>query len=136
MPDSLTDRWHHFRAARPVFDFLHLNTAAAGRQSRGTLRASAAHLEREAATDAYMAEAEARPVLMAGRAALAGLLGVEPEGIAFTESATAALSMLLRAWPLPQAPPSPCRRATGAQPWTPSPTRACGSPCSRSTAMA
>jgi pyridoxal 5-phosphate dependent beta-lyase len=101
MPDSLTDRWHHFRAARPVFDFLHLNTAAAGRQSRGTLRASAAHLEREAASDAYMAEAEARPVLMAGRAALAGLLGVEPEGIAFTESATAALSMLLRAWPLP-----------------------------------
>jgi pyridoxal 5-phosphate dependent beta-lyase len=78
-----------------------MNTAAAGRPGRDTLRAVASHMEREAVIDVYIAEAEAEPVIMEGRAALAGLLGMEPEGIAFTESATTALSVLLRSWPLP-----------------------------------
>ncbi len=58
-------------------------------------------MEREAVADAYIAEAEAEPMLTKCRVALAGLLGVQPEGIAFTESATTALSVLLRSWPLP-----------------------------------
>lgn len=47
-----------------------------------------------------MAAAEAAPVIDAGRGALGELLGVEPEGIAFTESGTASLAVLLRSWPL------------------------------------
>ncbi|HEY2577622.1 MAG TPA: aminotransferase class V-fold PLP-dependent enzyme, partial [Streptosporangiaceae bacterium] len=45
-------------------------------------------------------EAEADPVLEAGRAELAGLLSVSPAGLAFVESATVALAVLLAAWPL------------------------------------
>jgi hercynylcysteine S-oxide lyase len=78
----------------------HLDTAAAGRSSVTTLRAVAAHAEREATVGAYVAQAEAAPVLKQGKAALAGLLGMESDGIAFTESATASLQVLLRVWPL------------------------------------
>ncbi len=48
----------------------------------------------------YVAQAEAAPVLSEGRAALAGLLGVPAQGLAFVESAHAALAALLYAWPL------------------------------------
>ena len=68
----------------------------------GTLRAVAAHAEREAEEGAYVAAALAAPVLDAARSDLAGLLGVEAGGVAFTESATAALSALLASWPLSQ----------------------------------
>jgi pyridoxal 5-phosphate dependent beta-lyase len=97
---SLPEPWRHWRAARPPAELLHLDTAAAGRCSTATLRAVAAHAEREAAIGAYVAEAEAQPVLEAGRAALAALLGVRPQGVAFVESAAAALESLLTAWPL------------------------------------
>jgi pyridoxal 5-phosphate dependent beta-lyase len=92
--------WRLFAGNRPETDYVHLDSAAAGRSSRATREAVAAHAEREATVGAYVAEAEAAPVIARGRANLAGLLGVGPDGIAFTESATAALAALLRAWPL------------------------------------
>jgi pyridoxal 5-phosphate dependent beta-lyase len=79
---------------------VHLDTAAAGRSSIATLRATAAHAQREAAEGAYVAKANARPVIEQGRADLARLLGVEPDGLAFTESGSAARAALLDAWPL------------------------------------
>jgi len=97
---SLAEPWRRWHRQRPPAQVLHLDSAAAGRCSTATLRAAAAHAEREAAVGAYVAEAEAQPVLEAGRAGLARLLGVRPEGIAFVESATAALETLLTSWPL------------------------------------
>lgn len=94
------DQWRLWRDQRPPTDYLHLDSAAAGRSSAETLRATSAHAEREAITGSYVAQAEALPVLAEGRAALGGLLGVEAGGIAFVESASAALAALLAAWPL------------------------------------
>jgi hercynylcysteine S-oxide lyase len=92
--------WGWWRQRRPPAELLHLDTAAAGRSSTATLAATAAHAEREAARGAYVAQSEAAPVLDAGRAELAGLLGVPAAGLAFTESAESALNALLAAWPL------------------------------------
>jgi hercynylcysteine S-oxide lyase len=64
------------------------------------LQAVADHARLEAETGAYVAEAAAAPVLAAGQADIAGLLGVPVAGIAFVESATAALDTMLSAWPL------------------------------------
>jgi hercynylcysteine S-oxide lyase len=77
-----------------------LDTAAAGRSSVATLRAAAAHAEREATLGAYVAQAEARPVLEQGREALGRLVGVPADGVAFVESAEAANRALLDVWPL------------------------------------
>ena len=92
--------WRLFADNRPVTSHVHLDSAAAGRSSVATLAAVAEHAEREATVGAYVAAAEAAPVLERGRADLAGLLGVEPEGIAFTSNATSALGALLQAWPV------------------------------------
>ena len=101
MPSTIPNgSWRLFTDNRPPSPYVHLDSAAAGRSSTATLQAVAAHAEREATTGAYVAAAEAEPVLAQGRADLAGLLGVEPDGVAFTESATASLAVLLRAWPL------------------------------------
>jgi pyridoxal 5-phosphate dependent beta-lyase len=89
-----------FRDARPEARMVHLDTAAAGRSSIATLRATAAYAQREAAEGAYVAQAEAKPVIEQGRASLARLLGVEPDGLAFTESGSAARAALLDAWQL------------------------------------
>ena len=97
---GLADPWRRWRGDRPPAQNVHLDTAAAGRCSTATLRAAAAHAEREAAAGAYVAQAEAEPVLEAGRASLASLLGVPAGGLAFTESASAAREKLLAAWPL------------------------------------
>jgi hercynylcysteine S-oxide lyase len=78
---------------------VHLDTAAAGRSSLATLAAAAAHAEREAMTGAYVAATDAAPVLAAGRAELARLLGVPAAGLAFVPNAEAALEALLLAWP-------------------------------------
>src|SRR5580658_3832993 len=96
-PVSLDDPWRQWHERRHPAQLLHLDTAAAGRCSAGTLRAAAEHAEREAGRGAYVAQDEAGPVLEAGRAGLAGMLGVPPEGVAFVESATAALRSLLTA---------------------------------------
>ena len=98
--DILDEPWQRWRDQRYPAELLHLDTAAAGRCSVGTLRAAAAHAEREAARGAYVAQDEAAPVIDAGRAELAALLGVPPDGVAFVESASAALAALLAAWPL------------------------------------
>src|ERR1700690_4110707 len=92
--------WQSWRDQRPPAEVLHLNSAAAGRSSTATLRAMAACADREAAAGSAAAEAAARPVLEAGRAGLARLLGVRPDGVAFVASGTAALAALLSAWPL------------------------------------
>ena len=60
----------------------------------------AGHTEREAVLGAYVAQAEAAPVLDRGRADLGALLGVPADGVAFVESAEVALDRLLRIWPL------------------------------------
>jgi hercynylcysteine S-oxide lyase len=97
---SLAGPWLRWRQDRPPAQNLHLDTAAAGRCSTATLRAVDAHAQREAAVGGYVAEAEARPILEAGRDSLAGMLGVPAGGLAFTESGSAACARLLAAWPL------------------------------------
>jgi hercynylcysteine S-oxide lyase len=92
--------WRSFRDNRPLSTFTHLDSAAAARSSRKTLSTIARFHEREAVAGGYVAAAEAAGVIAAGRTTLAELLGVEAGGIAFTESATASLAVLLRAWPL------------------------------------
>ena len=92
--------WAWWRERRLPTEVVHLDSAAAGRSSAATLAATAAHAEREVTRGAYVAQAEAAPVLDAGRAELAALLGVPAAGLAFTESAEAALDALLAAWPL------------------------------------
>lgn len=94
--------WSHWRARRPATDMLHLDTAAAGRQSVAVLAATAAHARLEAEVGAYVAQARAADVLDGLRGDLAGLLGVPADGVAFTESATAALAALLGAWRFPE----------------------------------
>jgi hercynylcysteine S-oxide lyase len=92
--------WSAWRARRPPFQGIHLDNAAAGPSSMAVLQAVAYHARLEAETGAYVAEAAAAPVLAAGQVDIAGLLGVPVAGIAFVESATAALDTMLSAWPL------------------------------------
>jgi pyridoxal 5-phosphate dependent beta-lyase len=99
-PLSDAASWRWWRERRLPAERLHLDTAAAGRSSVATLRAAAAYAEREATVGAYVAVAEAQPVLAQGRAELGRLLGVPAAGVAFMVSAEAALDALLAAWPL------------------------------------
>lgn len=92
--------WVRWRQARPPLRGVHLDNAAAGRSAESVLAAVAAHTLLEAQVGAYVAEEQAAPVLAAGRAAIAGLLGVPTAGLAFLESASAARAALLAAWPL------------------------------------
>jgi pyridoxal 5-phosphate dependent beta-lyase len=85
---------------RLSFHGLHLDSAAAGRCPAEAMLAAADHAALEAQIGGYVAEAQAGTVLEAGRSALASLLGVPPLGLAFVESASAALATVLRAWPL------------------------------------
>ena len=94
------DGWQWWRERRPPPERVHLDTAAAGRSSVATLRATAGYAQREAALGGYVAQAEAAPVLNEGRATLARLFGVPTLGLAFVESAYAAIEALLGAWPL------------------------------------
>ena len=100
-PGALAGQWDRWRAARPPAQVVHQDTAAAGRCSSATLRAMAAHAERESVIGGYVAEAEAAPVLAAGRVALASQLGMPDDGLAFTGSASAAREIVLAVWPLP-----------------------------------
>jgi hercynylcysteine S-oxide lyase len=93
-------QWRWWRERRVPAELVHLDSAAAGRSSRATLAATAGHAEREAANGAYVAAAQAAPVLEQGRAELARLLAVPAAGLAFVPSAEAALVALLAAWPL------------------------------------
>lgn len=79
---------------------LHLDSAAAGRPTTATIDAVVAHLHREVEVGAYVAEEEAAGRLSGLRADVAGILGAEPGGVAFVESASAGLDALLASWPL------------------------------------
>jgi hercynylcysteine S-oxide lyase len=92
--------WQDWRGRRPAPRGIHFDTAAAGRSSRATLAATAAHAEREAVAGAYVAQSEAALVLEQGRGDLAQLLGMPSGALAFVESASAARAALLSAWPL------------------------------------
>ena len=94
------DVWAAWRTARPPTKLLHLDSAAVGRSSRATLNAVAAHAQLEAELGGYVAEERAQPALTAVRRDAADLLGTDVEGVAFVESAMAALDALVRAWPL------------------------------------
>jgi hercynylcysteine S-oxide lyase len=93
-------RWSAWTRRRPPAKGPFFDNAAAGRSSLAVLRATADHAELEASVGAYVAEEQAAPQLAAGRAELAALLGVEADGLAFVESASAARAALLAAWPL------------------------------------
>jgi pyridoxal 5-phosphate dependent beta-lyase len=97
----VTAAWCSGWQRRPDTPWLHFDSAAAGRSSLATLTAAAEHARLEAEVGAYVAEERAADILTALRADLSGLLGVPAEGMAFVESATAALASLLQAWPLP-----------------------------------
>lgn len=79
---------------------VHLDVAGAGRPSREVLDAQVTHLHREASLGAYVAAEAANPVVDAGRAALAALVGLNGEDVFFTEGAGAAFATLLAGWPL------------------------------------
>ena len=83
-PLTTPSDWAWWRDRRLPAQVLHLDSAAAGRSSAATMAAAAAHAEREAVRGAYVARAEAAPVLDAGRAGLAALLGVPAAGLAFS----------------------------------------------------
>ncbi len=83
--------WAH----RPADGVLHLDAAAGGRSSPTVLAAAAAHARLEAEVGVYVAEERAAEVLDPLRSDLAELIGVPAGGVAFTESATAALDVLL-----------------------------------------
>lgn len=97
---DLAEPWLTWARQRPSPRVVHLDSAAAGRCSTEAMQAASAHALAEAELGAYVAEEQAAPVLDAGRTSLAGLLGVPPTGLAFVESASAALATLLSAWPL------------------------------------
>jgi len=98
--DQVDPQWRWWRERRAPAERLHLDSAAAGRASTATLAATAGHAEREAATGAYVAAAQAAPVLAEGRAELARLLAIPAAGLAFVPNAEAGLAALLAAWPL------------------------------------
>jgi pyridoxal 5-phosphate dependent beta-lyase len=93
------DLGESWTAARRRPAVLHLDHAACSRVSEAVLDVVVAHQRHETEIGAYAAEAAAAPVLTAGRLALAGLLGVGPADLAFTESAQTAMASLLSCWP-------------------------------------
>ena len=97
---ELDPLWLDWSRRRPDAQVVHLDSAAAGRSSLAVLQAATDYARREAEVGAYVAEAEAAELLAAGRADLAAVLGVRTDGLAFVESASAALCALLAAWPL------------------------------------
>lgn len=80
---------------------LHLDAAAAGRMPPEVVQTVVAHLRLEAAEGGYEAAGRAEPEIARARRLLGDLLGVGEDEVAFTESATAALRLLLTSWPLP-----------------------------------
>ena len=99
MNQALADRW---RAARPLFAGLHLDSAACSRQSLAVIEATAEHARFEAEVGGYVAAEAATPVLDAGRAAITALCGGPdaPEmEVVFTTGSLNALDLLLGSWP-------------------------------------
>lgn len=81
---------------------VHLDAAADGRCSAATIEAVTEHLHLEARLGGYVAEQRAAPRVEVLRERLAELVGASgTDGVAFTESATTALQVLLRVWSFP-----------------------------------
>src|SRR4051794_495841 len=83
-------------ARRPAAHVIHLDNAAASRPSTATLAATAEHNQRESTHGAYVVEDEAAATIEGCRRHLAALLGMPTDGVAFVESASAGLALLLR----------------------------------------
>lgn len=81
---------------------VHLDIAASGRVSRAVLDTQVAHLHREAALGAYVAQEAASAAIDGGRAALGALVGLGAEDVLFSDGAGRAFATLLAAWPLPR----------------------------------
>ncbi|OBK35756.1 ergothioneine biosynthesis PLP-dependent enzyme EgtE [Mycobacterium sp. 1245111.1] len=96
MSTSLAAAWG---AARPPVAGLHLDNAACSRQSFAALDAAARHARHEAEVGGYVAAEAARPVLDAGRAAVAALTGMPDARVVFTTGSLHALDLLLSNWP-------------------------------------
>ena len=96
MSGSLAQAW---RAARPAVAGLHLDSAACSRQSFAVLDAAARHARHEAEVGGYVAAEAAKPILDAGRAALAALAGMSEAEVVFTTGSLHALDLLLSSWP-------------------------------------
>jgi pyridoxal 5-phosphate dependent beta-lyase len=93
---SLAEAWG---AARPPVAGLHLDSAACSRQSFAVLDAGARHARHEAEVGGYVAAEAAKPVLDAGRAAVAALAGMPEADVVFTTGSLHALDLLLSSWP-------------------------------------
>lgn len=96
MSTSLAEAW---QAARPPVAGLHLDSAACSRQSFAAIDAAARHARHEAEVGGYVAAEAARPVLDAGRAAVAALTGMPDAEVVFTTGSQHALDLLLSSWP-------------------------------------
>lgn len=96
MSDGLAQAW---QSARPPVAGLHLDSAACSRQSLAVLDAAARHARHEAEVGGYVAAEAATPVLDAGRAAVAALIGAPDAQVVFTTGAQRALDLLLGGWP-------------------------------------
>ena len=96
MSQGLSDAW---RASRPPVAGLHLDSAACSRQSFAVLDAAARHARREAEVGGYVAAEAAKPVLDAGRTAVATLTGMPDAEVVFTTGSLHALDLLLASWP-------------------------------------
>ncbi|MGO9103967.1 MAG: ergothioneine biosynthesis PLP-dependent enzyme EgtE [Mycobacterium sp.] len=96
MSASLAEAW---RDARPPVAGLHLDSAACSRQSFAVIDAAARHARHEAEIGGYVAAEAAKPVLDAGRAAVAALAGMPEAEVVFTTGSLHALDLLLSSWP-------------------------------------
>jgi hercynylcysteine S-oxide lyase len=94
--EGLAETW---RAARPAAAGIHLDSAACSRQSFAVLDATARHARHEAEVGGYIAADAAKPVLDAGRAAVAALAGMPDAEVVFTTGSLHALDLLLSSWP-------------------------------------
>jgi hercynylcysteine S-oxide lyase len=94
--EGLAETW---RAARPPVAGLHLDSAACSRQSFAVLDAATRHSRHEAEVGGYVAADAAKPVLEAGRAAVAALAGMPDAEVVFTTGSLHALDLLLSSWP-------------------------------------
>ncbi|KQT89228.1 hypothetical protein ASG49_15650 [Marmoricola sp. Leaf446] len=101
MTTSIPDPWAAWRERRPPARLVHLDSASAGRSSYAVLEAVGDHLLREAEVGGYVAAEQAAPALARARTDLGRLLGLGADDLAFVESATAALDVVLDVWPLP-----------------------------------
>jgi pyridoxal 5-phosphate dependent beta-lyase len=93
---SLAVQW---REARPKVAGLHLDSGACSRQSFAVMDAAASHARHEAEVGGYVALDAATPVLDAGRAAVAALIGLPAANVVYTSGSGNALDLLLSSWP-------------------------------------